>query len=123
MKNIEIIMIPTPDLASPEAATRTQGRHAAKEFYKKLGLVVVTETTDAHGDPWIQMGFPGQDTTISLAGFHAIICETDSIEKDIDELKKKGIEVGKIDNTPWGRFAWTKDPAGNGICLHEKPKE
>ena len=36
------------------------------------------------------------------------------------ELKAKGIEVGKIDDTPWGRFAWLKDLDGNGLCLHQK---
>lgn len=110
MKNIEIIMIPTKD------------RQATKQFYMKLGLSVVAEAPDAHGDPWIQVGFPGQDTTISIAGFHAIIFETENMEEEIAGLKAKGIDVGKIDNTPWGRFAWTKDPDGNGICLHEKTK-
>lgn len=28
--------------------------------------------------------------------------------------------IQKIDNTPWGKFAWTKDPDGNGLCLHQK---
>src|SRR4051812_43717910 len=105
MKNIAIVMIPAKD------------RQLAKAFYKKLGFVVTTEATDSHGDPWIQVGLPGGDTTISLAGFHAIICETDNIEKDVEELKSKGIEVGKIDPTPWGKFAWTKDPDGNSVCL------
>jgi catechol 2,3-dioxygenase-like lactoylglutathione lyase family enzyme len=108
MKNIEIVMIPAKD------------RQQAKEFYLRLGLKLITETTDAHGEPWIQVGFPGSDTTISLAGFHAIICETEDIEKEINELRSKGIDFGKIDNRPWGRFAWTKDPNGNGICLHQK---
>ena len=109
MKNIEIIMIPVKD------------RQGAKEFYLKMGFKVITEATDAHGEPWIQVGLPGSDTTISLAGFHAIICETDNIEKEIAELKSKGIEIGKIDPTPWGKFAWTKDVDGNGICLHQRP--
>jgi catechol 2,3-dioxygenase-like lactoylglutathione lyase family enzyme len=110
MKNIEIIMIPSKD------------RQAAKEFYKKLGFSVIADTSDAHGDAWIQVGFPGQDTTLSLAGFHAVICETENIGKEISELRERGVQFGKIDDTPWGRFSWTKDPDGNGICLHEKLK-
>ena len=42
------------------------------------------------------------------------------IEKEIKELKEKGIEVGKIDDTPWGKFAWLKDLDGNSLCLHQK---
>lgn len=95
-------------------------RQKAKEFYLKLGFQVIVEAPGAHGDTWIQMGIPGTDTTISLAGFQGIICETENIEKNIKELKAKGIEVGKIDTTPWGRFAWLKDLDGNSLCLHQK---
>ena len=37
-----------------------------------------------------------------------------------DFLKTKGIEVGKIDDTPWGKFAWLKDLDGNSLCLRQK---
>ncbi|HEY0432383.1 MAG TPA: VOC family protein [Chitinophagaceae bacterium] len=108
MKSVEIIMVPVKD------------RQKAKEFYLKIGFKVIVEAPGAHGDTWIQMGFPGSDATISLAGFQGIICETENIESEIKELGKKGIEVGKIDDTPWGRFAWLKDLDGNSLCLHQK---
>ena len=108
MKSVEIIMIPVND------------RQKAKEFYLKLGFQVIVEAPGAHGETWIQMGLPGSDTTISLAGFQGIICEISDIEKEIKELHEKGIEVGNIDDTPWGRFAWLKDLDGNSLCLHEK---
>jgi predicted enzyme related to lactoylglutathione lyase len=108
MKNIEIIMTPVKD------------KQKAKEFYLKLGFQLMVEAPDAHGGTWIQLGLPGGNTSISLAGFQGLICETDDIEKEVQELKAKGIEVGKIDDTPWGRFAWLKDPDGNGLCLHQK---
>src|SRR3954465_8676390 len=106
MKSVEIIMIPVKD------------RQKAKEYYLKLGFKVVVEAPDPHGETWIQMGLPGCDTTISLAGFQGIICETSNIEAEAAELKAKGIEVGKIDQTPWGKFAWLKDLDGNSLCLH-----
>ena len=108
MKAMEIIMLPVKD------------RQKAKAFYLELGFEIVIETTDPHGEAWIQMRLPGNETTISLAGFQAMICETQNIEKEVSALKKKGIEVGKIDDTPWGRFAWLKDLDGNSLCLHEK---
>jgi len=108
MKSVEIIMLPVKD------------RQKAKEFYLKLGFHVIIEATDPHGEAWIQMGLPNGNATISLAGFQGIICETDDIEKEINEYKAKGIEAGKIDNTPWGRFAWLKDLDGNSLCLHQK---
>ncbi|XZF16325.1 VOC family protein [Chitinophagaceae bacterium MMS25-I14] len=108
MKAVEIIMLPVSD------------RQKAKEFYLELGFQVTIEAPDPHGETWIQMGLPGSSTTISLAGFPAIICETDDIEKEAGALKAKGIEVGKIDDTPWGKFAWLKDPDGNSLCLRQK---
>lgn len=95
-------------------------KQKAKEFYLKLGFQVIVEAPAAHGETWIQMGLPNSNTTISLAGFQGIICPTDNIEAEIKELGAKGIEVGKIDDTPWGRFAWLKDLDGNRLCLHEK---
>ncbi|MDB5286478.1 MAG: Glyoxalase/bleomycin resistance protein/dioxygenase [Mucilaginibacter sp.] len=108
MKSIEIIMLPVSD------------QQKAKEFYIKLGFQVLVEAPAAHGQTWIQLGLPGQGATISLASFQGIICDTDDIEKEIEELKNKGIEVGKIDQTPWGKFAWLKDLDGNSLCLHQK---
>ncbi len=108
MKSLDIIMIPVKD------------RQKAKEFYLKAGFNVIVEAPGAHGDTWIQMGLPNGGATISLAGFHGIICETDDIEKQIKALNKNGIEVGKIDDTPWGKFAWLKDIDGNGLCLRQK---
>jgi catechol 2,3-dioxygenase-like lactoylglutathione lyase family enzyme len=110
MRAIEIIMLPVKD------------RRKSKEFYNKLGLMTLVESKDAHGDPWIQVGFPDQTATLSLAGFHGIICTTDNIEKEIEVIEAGGIEVGEIDVTPYGKFAWLKDPDGNGICLREAPK-
>lgn len=95
-------------------------RQKAKAFYLQLGFQIIKEAPGAHGDTWIQMGLPGSNTTISLAGFPGIIYETDNIELKIQELNAKGIEVGKIDDTPWGRFAWLTDLDGNRLCLHEK---
>ena len=108
MKSVEIIMIPVKD------------RQKAKEFYLKLGFKVIVEAPDPHGETWIQVALPNSNTSISLAGFQGIICETDNIEEDVKDLKARGIEVGKIDETPWGRFAWLKDLDGNGLCLHQK---
>lgn len=108
MKSIDIIMIPVTD------------RQKAKAFYLQLGYEIVTEAQDPHGEAWIQMKLPESTTTISLASFSAIICDTANIEQSIADYKALGIHVGNVDVTPWGKFAWLKDPDGNSICLREK---
>jgi catechol 2,3-dioxygenase-like lactoylglutathione lyase family enzyme len=108
MKSVETIMLPVKD------------RQKSKEFYLRLGYHVIAEAPSHHGETWIQMGLPEGNTSISLASFHGIICETDDIEREIKDLSSKGIDVGKIDETPWGKFAWLKDPDGNGLCLRQR---
>jgi len=108
MKSIEIVVVPVAN------------QQNAKEFYMKLGFQILVEAPADHGQTWVQMGLPNQPTSIALMKFHGIIIETADIEKEIQELKTKGIEVGKIDDQPWGRFAWLKDLDGNGLCLHQK---
>src|SRR6185436_1933150 len=97
MKSIDIIMLPVKD------------RQKAKEFYLQLRFQVVVEAPAAHGETWIQMSLPNGSCTVSFASFHGIICETENMEKEIEILNANGIEVGKIDDTPWGRFVWLKD--------------
>jgi len=108
MKSIEVIMLPVTNAEK------------SKEFYQKLGFQLIIEAPDGHGGTWTQMGLPGDEASISLAKFHAVICTTDDIAKEAEEIKAKGIDVGNIDDTPWGKFAWVKDPDGNGLCLHQK---
>ena len=108
MKAIEIIIIPVTD------------KQKAKAFYTKLGFELIVEAPADHGETWVQMGLPGQPTSIALMHFHGIIIETADIEKAVATFKAKGIEFGKIDDLPWGRFSWVKDPDGNGLCLHQK---
>ena len=108
MKKIEIITIPVAD------------QQKAKAFYMKLGFQPIVEAPMGNGQTWVQLGLPDQTTSISLMNFQGIILETEDIEKEVRELKGKGIETAKIDDTPWGRFAQLKDLDGNGLTLHQK---
>ena len=68
----------------------------------------------------VQLGLPYQTTSISLVNFHGIIFETEDFEKEVGELKTKGIETTKTDNTPYAKFTRLKDPDGNGSSFHQK---
>ena len=121
MKTIEIVSIPVSD------------QDQSKAFYAKLGFQLIVEAPMGNGQTWVQMGLPNQTTCISLITWwpkkeggatkgllHGVVFETEEIEKEVDELKKKGIDFKKIDETPWGKFAEFKDPDGNGLILHQK---
>jgi catechol 2,3-dioxygenase-like lactoylglutathione lyase family enzyme len=107
MKSVETVMLPVTD------------QQRAKEFYLNLGYSVIVEAPMGQGETWLQMGLKGGGATISLGSFAAVICETENIQREVKELKSKGVEVGNVDDTPWGKFAWMKDPDGNSLCLRE----
>jgi catechol 2,3-dioxygenase-like lactoylglutathione lyase family enzyme len=116
MKAIEIVSIPVTD------------QQRSKKFYEDLGFTLIAEAPFAGGQKWVQLGFPGHDASITLVTWfpnmpagcvQGLVIKTDSLEQDIEELNAKGIETGKIDNTPWGRFVNVKDPDGNTISFHQ----
>lgn len=108
MKAVEIIMIPVAD------------QQRAKAFYVNLGFQVIVEAPMGNGEMWLQLGLPGGGSTISLAKFSGVILETDDIAGESTRLAAGGVAVGKIDDTPWGKFMWLKDEDGNGLCFHQK---
>jgi catechol 2,3-dioxygenase-like lactoylglutathione lyase family enzyme len=116
MKFIEVISIPVSD------------QNIAKEFYLKIGFELIIETPMGNGDTWLQLGLPGQTTSISLVTWFSkiapgssqgLVLHTEDIKKEVDELRAKGLTVKDIDDTPWGKFAEFSDPDGNGMVLRQ----
>jgi predicted enzyme related to lactoylglutathione lyase len=116
MKSIEIVSIPVTD------------QQRAKEFYLNLGFEVQVEAPFEGDKKWVQMALPGtSDLSITLVTWfdnmpagciNGLVIKTDSLEADLEALAAKGITIGQIDKTPWGRFAAVVDPDGNRISLH-----
>lgn len=116
MKSFEIISIPVRDQLQ------------ARDFYLKLGFEVRVEAPFEGGKKWIQMGFPGSEPSISLVTWfdnmpagciNGLVIKTDDLAKSIEEMSAKGVAVGQIDQTPWGKFAAVVDPDGNRLSFHE----
>jgi len=117
MKTISIISIPVTD------------QQHAKEFYMNLGFDLIVENKMGPNQTWIQLGFPGAQTTITLVTWfenmtpgsvNGFVITLDDLDAEIKALAEKGITVGKVDQTPWGRFAAVTDPDGNRLSLHQK---
>ena len=116
MKAISIISIPVTN------------QQAAKEFYLKLGFKRLVEAP-MNENKWIQLALPGQESvSITLVTWfpnmpagsvNGFVINTDDLGHEIITLTEAGITVGKIDQTPWGRFAAVTDPDGNRISLHQ----
>ncbi|HEY9196271.1 MAG TPA: VOC family protein [Mucilaginibacter sp.] len=116
MKAIEIISIPVTD------------QQVAKQFYLKLGFEIIVEAPFGPGDSqWIQMGYPGSNVSITLVNWfpelkagsiRGLVIKTDDLDADIKDLTEKGVDLGKVDQTPWGKFMAVTDPDGNVLSLH-----
>ncbi len=117
MKAISIISIPVTD------------QEAAKQFYLKLGFNLLVEAP-FENSKWIQLALPGQEAVsitlvnwfpeLKAGSIQGFVIQVDSIDEEIKGLNAKGIETGKIDETPWGKFVSVKDPDGNCWSLHEE---
>lgn len=117
MKKIEVISIPVTD------------QERSKLFYQQLGMVILAEAPFAEGQRWVQLGFPGQDASVTLVTWfpkmpagciQGLVIKTDDLEKDIADLTAKGVTIGDVEQTPWGKFLSVKDPDGNALSLHQE---
>ena len=117
MTTISIVSIPVTD------------QQASKDFYIKIGFQLITEADMGNGSTWVQLGLPGQPTSITLVNWfkqmtagsvQGLVLKSEDIEKEADDLRAKGVDVKAIDNTPWGRFASFSDPDGNGMTLWQE---
>jgi len=55
----------------------------------------------------------------SVQGLQLVVSDADAARA---HLQDNGIEVGEVQDFPWGRFVFFKDPDGNGWAVQEIPK-
>lgn len=117
MEFLEVVSIPVSD------------QQKAKEFYQNIGFELINESDMGDGSKWVQLGLPGQATSITLVTWltkitpgssQGLVIRTNDIEKEVEELRAKGVTIDKIDPTPWGKFASFYDPDGNGMVLRQE---
>jgi predicted enzyme related to lactoylglutathione lyase len=64
----------------------------------------------------ISMGPPSEMAPGSLQGLQIVVPD---IEAAHAELSGRGVEVGEIQDLPWGSFVFFKDPDGNGWAVQQ----
>ena len=119
--SFEIVSVPVSDA------------QRAKAFYRDvLGFELLRESPMGPDQSWIQLNPPGCATTIALVtwfdtmkpgGLQGVMLNVTDIDADHALLSQRGLELSKIAQAPWGRFATFKDPDGNGWLLREAPDE
>ena len=102
----------------------------AKEFYLRVGFVLDHDHAVSDDVRFVQMTPPGSACSIafgkgltgmapgSLDNLQAVVADADAAH---DDLAGRGVEVSDVDEQPWGRFVYFRDPDGNGWALQQLP--
>lgn len=103
----------------------------AKAFYvEKLGFNADHDHQVSDDLRFIQLTPPGSACSIalgvgvsnappgSLQGLQLVV---DDIEQAHTELSGRGVEVSDVQDFPWGRFVFFKDPDGNAWAIQQIP--
>ncbi len=117
---LELVQVPVSDV------------DRAKDFYTaKLGFVADTDARVGAHIRFVQLTPPGSACSIALtSGVHAMppgsIDGLQMVVEDADaardELLARGVEVGGVEEFPWGRFVFFSDPDGNAWAVQQLPQ-
>ena len=100
-------------------------------FYKKVGLNLDHDHKVQPGLRFVQFTPPGSACSITLGegvtemkpgsqqGLQMVVKSAREAHK---VLKERGIEVGEVQEMPWGNFVFFSDPDGNTWAVQELPK-
>src|SRR6202011_3269830 len=112
---LELIQVPVSDI------------DRAKAFYvEKIGFNADHDYQVSEQLRFVQLTPPGSACSIALtSGTHqmqpgsieGLQMVVDDAEASRTELAKRGVEVSDVQEFPWGRFVFFKDPDGNSWAL------
>ena len=116
---IELIPIPVTDV------------DRAKAFYvDQVGFNADHDHTVHEGLRFVQLTPPGSACSIclglgitsmqpgSVESYQMVVADAAKIRQ---ELVGRGVDASEVDEQPWGKFVYFKDPDGNAWALQELP--
>jgi catechol 2,3-dioxygenase-like lactoylglutathione lyase family enzyme len=116
---LELVAIPVSDV------------DRAKEFYvDKVGFNADHDHQVSEELRFVQLTPPGSACSIALGtgivdmppgsakGLQLVVPDADAARA---ELLERGVEVGEVQEFPWGRFVFFEDPDGNRWSVQEIP--
>jgi predicted enzyme related to lactoylglutathione lyase len=115
---LELVAVPVSDV------------DRAKAFYEQAGFHADQDHTVSDEIRFVQLTPPGSACSIALGrglvdtppgsvkGLQLVVAD---IEAARAELAGRGVEVGDVQDFPWGRFVFFSDPDGNGWSVQEIP--
>jgi predicted enzyme related to lactoylglutathione lyase len=116
---LELIQVPVADI------------ERAKGFYtEKIGFSADHDHQVTDDVRFVQLTPPGSGCSIALtSGVHemrpgsidGLQLVVDDADAAREELLNRGLEVGEVQEFPWGRFVYFSDPDGNSWSVQQIP--
>ncbi len=116
---LELVQVPVSDI------------DRAKAFYTDVvGFTADVDAEVGGGVRFVQLTPPGSACSIalttgthhmtpgSLEGLQVVVDDADAAR---GELLERGLEVGEVQEFPWGRFVFFADPDGNSWSVQQPP--
>ncbi|HWF56133.1 MAG TPA: VOC family protein [Solirubrobacteraceae bacterium] len=103
----------------------------AKAFYEQAGFNADQDHTVSDEIRFVQLTPPGSACSIALGrgltdaapgstpGLQLVVSDIEAARAD---LLARGIEVGEVQQFPWGGFVFFADPDGNRWSVQQVPK-
>ena len=100
-------------------------------FYTKVGFNLDHDHTVSDEIRFVQLTPPGSACSIAMGrgivdsppgsvhGLQLVVADIEEARRHLVEL---GIEVGEVQNFPWGRFVFFSDPDGNSWSVQQLPQ-
>lgn len=113
---LELIGVPVTDV------------ERAKEFYERVGFTLDHDHAVSDEIRFVQMTPPGSACSIAfgkgitemepgcLDNMQVVVADADAARRHLIENE---IEASEVNEFPWGRFVFFKDPDGNGWALQQ----
>jgi predicted enzyme related to lactoylglutathione lyase len=116
---LEMVTVPVADVSR------------AKDFYvNRMGFSTEQDVQVDASHRFVELVPPGSACTIALTSGY-VDAEPGSLQGlqlNVEDasaaqafLSARGVEVGPVEEYPWGRFCFFSDPDGNGWSVHEVP--
>jgi predicted enzyme related to lactoylglutathione lyase len=116
---LELIAVPVSDVDRAKAFYTEQAGFNADHDHRVSDDIRFVQLTPPGSACSISIG-QGITTALpgSVQGLQLVVSD---ITAAAEELSGRGVEIGEIQDFPWGRFVFFSDPDGNGWAVQEVP--
>jgi catechol 2,3-dioxygenase-like lactoylglutathione lyase family enzyme len=114
---LELIAVPVSDVDRAKAFYVDQAGFNADHDHRVSDEIRFVQLTPPGSACSIALGQGVIDTPPgSVQGLQLVV---DDIEAAHEHLSSRGVEVSEVQDFPWGRFVFFRDPDGNGWAVQQ----